>query len=161
MRLGMIRTLVVALSLGALASAPARADEIVITVHSAKNGDGKLRGSKVSFEVVVPRDPATGQATGKRQHKPFVITKEWGAASPMDYRALLTGEAFPTVLIEFFKTAPNGTKQLDHTVKLTNASISGIKRYASGAADLEDISLTFQHVEFQDEPGQPPVGDDW
>lgn len=25
---------------------------------------------------------ATGQASGKRQHSPILITKEWGAASP-------------------------------------------------------------------------------
>ena len=29
-----------------------------------------------------PRDMASGQASGKRMHKPFVITKEWGAVSP-------------------------------------------------------------------------------
>ena len=29
------------------------------------------------------RDVATGQASGKRQHKPISVVKEWGAASPM------------------------------------------------------------------------------
>ena len=29
------------------------------------------------------RDLATGQASGKRQHKPVHVVKEWGAASPM------------------------------------------------------------------------------
>jgi hypothetical protein len=33
-------------------------------------------------DVKSPRDLATGQASGKRMHKPFVITKEWGASSP-------------------------------------------------------------------------------
>jgi len=33
--------------------------------------------------VQSPRDPASGQATGKRQHKPFTITKEWDASTPM------------------------------------------------------------------------------
>ncbi len=28
------------------------------------------------------RDASTGQATGKRQHKPIKIIKEWGASSP-------------------------------------------------------------------------------
>jgi type VI protein secretion system component Hcp len=32
--------------------------------------------------VVSPRDAASGQATGKRQHKPMTITKEMDAASP-------------------------------------------------------------------------------
>lgn len=33
-------------------------------------------------EVTSPRDRASGQASGKRMHKPFVITKELDAASP-------------------------------------------------------------------------------
>lgn len=40
------------------------------------DGDGKLD------RVLAPRDIATGQASGKRMHKPFTITKEWGASSP-------------------------------------------------------------------------------
>jgi hypothetical protein len=33
------------------------------------------------YSVKSPRDSASGQATGKRMHKPFTITKEWGAKS--------------------------------------------------------------------------------
>ena len=32
--------------------------------------------------VLVPRESASGMATGKRQHSPITIVKEWGAASP-------------------------------------------------------------------------------
>lgn len=35
-----------------------------------------------TYEVKAPRDVATGQASGKRQHKPITITKEWGASTP-------------------------------------------------------------------------------
>jgi hypothetical protein len=34
------------------------------------------------YQVTGPRDAASGQASGKRMHKPFTIVKEWGAASP-------------------------------------------------------------------------------
>jgi hypothetical protein len=34
------------------------------------------------YQVISPRDSASGQATGKRMHKPFTIVKEWGAATP-------------------------------------------------------------------------------
>ena len=37
-----------------------------------------------------PRDAASGQATGKRMHKPFTIVKEWGAATPQ-LMAMKTG----------------------------------------------------------------------
>jgi hypothetical protein len=40
--------------------------------------------AKLSFtyEVKSPRDVATGQASGKRTHKPLTITKEWGPSTP-------------------------------------------------------------------------------
>jgi hypothetical protein len=40
--------------------------------------------SAVSFtyNVKSPRDAASGQASGKRMHKPMVIRKEWDATSP-------------------------------------------------------------------------------
>jgi len=34
------------------------------------------------YQVISPRDAASGQASGKRMHKPFTIVKEWGAATP-------------------------------------------------------------------------------
>ena len=53
------------------------ADEAVIKLAC----DGGSVSSS-SYQVISPRDLATGQASGKRMHKPFIITKEWGAASP-------------------------------------------------------------------------------
>ena len=53
---------------------------------------GKIRcadGScTISFdqEIVSPRDAASGLPTGKRMHKPFVITKELDKSSPMAVR---------------------------------------------------------------------------
>ena len=34
------------------------------------------------YAINSPRDAASGQASGKRMHKPITITKEWGAATP-------------------------------------------------------------------------------
>ena len=53
------------------------ADEAVVKLVCSNGGV-----SSSLYSVVSPRDLATGQASGKRMHKPFVITKEWGAASP-------------------------------------------------------------------------------
>ena len=36
-----------------------------------------------TFTLASPRDVATGQASGKRQHGAIAIIKEWGAASPL------------------------------------------------------------------------------
>jgi hypothetical protein len=42
--------------------------------------DGKLQ--QAMYQVSGPRDVATGQASGKRMHKPLTVVKEWVAASP-------------------------------------------------------------------------------
>lgn len=44
----------------------------------------------LSHSVVSPRDAASGLATGKRQHKPLTITKEWSKSSPQLFSLVVT-----------------------------------------------------------------------
>ena len=53
------------------------ADDVVIRMECAA---GVMHAAQ--YQVISPRDAASGQASGKRMHKPFTIVKEWGAASP-------------------------------------------------------------------------------
>ena len=53
-----------------------------------KGRAGKIMVIAFNHEVQSPRDAGTGQATGKRIHKPFVITKEIDKSSPLLYAAL-------------------------------------------------------------------------
>jgi len=46
----------------------------------------------VNHEIISPRDVVSGQATGKRQHKPFVITKELDKSTPLLFSALVNNE---------------------------------------------------------------------
>jgi hypothetical protein len=52
-------------------------DDAVIKLDCA--GD-ELRSAH--YSVTSPRDAASGQASGKRMHKPITFVKEWGAATP-------------------------------------------------------------------------------
>ncbi|MDB5699219.1 MAG: hypothetical protein JWN69_2023 [Alphaproteobacteria bacterium] len=52
------------------------ADEAILKLTCA---GGAL---KEAHYVKSPRDSASGQASGKRMHKPFTFVKEWDAASP-------------------------------------------------------------------------------
>lgn len=36
-----------------------------------------------SFDVEAPRDVHTGLSSGKRQHQPLVVRKEWDSSSPV------------------------------------------------------------------------------
>ncbi len=107
----------------------------------------------MSHEIVSPRDAATGQATGKRQHKPFTITKELDKATPLLLNALATNETLTSVLIGLLK--PNG-QQLA-TIKLTNAQLSHY--LANGLT--EHWSFTYQKITWTYVDGGITAEDDW
>jgi hypothetical protein len=53
------------------------ADDVIVRIGCAA---GALHSA--DYRVTGPRDAVSGQATGKRMHKPFTIVKEWSAATP-------------------------------------------------------------------------------
>ena len=44
-----------------------------------------------SHQVIIPRDPQSGQPTGQRVHKPVCVTKVFDKASPLLWAALTSG----------------------------------------------------------------------
>ncbi|MEI7554584.1 type VI secretion system tube protein TssD [Candidatus Chlorohelix sp.] len=135
----------------------------------SKNAN-KIEGIRFSYGVTSPRDIATGQASGKRQHKPVTFTKEWGAATPQFFQAATTNEVLKSVLFEFTKSNANGEEYVYYTIKLTNATVSNIN-YAedslaksgdpSNGLALEEISFTFQKIEIENKDGKTMATDDW
>ena len=127
--------------------------------------------------ITMPIDSRSGLPTGMRQHAPITINKRWGAASPHFLNALVTNERLTTV--EFFMYAPAtggsaGTgipPKLAYTIKLTNANVIAIKHSASATVnannvvgipqEVEEISFTYQKIDFTDVPTNTVVADDW
>jgi type VI secretion system secreted protein Hcp len=135
-----------------------------------KGHEGTIPGVSFTYGVIVPLDIATGQASGKRQHQPVVFTKEWGASSPQFFAAAYTNEVLSEVAFNFYLTGANGIEQLDHTIKLTNATIVSVKQSvllpqtggpAIDSRELEEISLTFQKIDITSIPGGTEATDDW
>ncbi|MDX1300698.1 Hcp family type VI secretion system effector, partial [Photobacterium sp.] len=60
-------------------------------------------------QVVLPRDPQSGQPTGQRVHKPVKITKVFDKCSPLIYNALTSGERLPKVEIKWYRTSATGS----------------------------------------------------
>ncbi|HSP61915.1 MAG TPA: type VI secretion system tube protein TssD [Pyrinomonadaceae bacterium] len=155
--------------------APALAQtRFFITIEGTKQGkfkgegrgpmnSDKIAGLKFFYEVSAPRDPATGLPTGRRQHRPVVITKEWGAATPQLFEALTNNEVLKSVVFEFFRPTQMGQEQVYQVIKLTNASISNIKQYTDteSTAELEDVAFSFQQIEIQNVPGRTAAIDNW
>jgi type VI secretion system secreted protein Hcp len=139
-----------------------------------KGRENKIMVIAVSHEIISPRDAASGLPTGKRMHKPFVITKELDKATPILYSVLVTNENVSEWELQFWTpqlraTSGTGTEVQHYTVKLTNANIASISfRMANNKhpdlmkfAEYEEIAFTYQKIEWTWNDGGITAGDDW
>jgi type VI secretion system secreted protein Hcp len=127
-----------------------------------KNLESKFLAHRFRYSAGIPRDPLTGMATGRLQHKPVIITKGWGASSAQFFQAMLTNENLAQVVIDFVApdASGNGVMVLTHRIRLTNARVVDISQSTDSydpapkslttMVQLEDISLTFQRIDIED-----------
>jgi type VI secretion system Hcp family effector len=112
-----------------------------------KHKDGWVGGLAFSYGVKSPRDISTGQASGKRQHNPITITKEWGASSPQLFQALWSNEVLDSVVIQFVDPNGNAPKKKSRRISLANAVVSQINHIGGGkdsvTFDYENISVAY------------------
>lgn len=121
------------------------------------------------YEVTSPRDLATGQASGKRQHRPITIVKDWGAASPQLFHAAVTNEVLKSVLIEVFRATASGQEEAIVTLRLTNAIVAKFQSKVSDSTSvdgpagrlIDEIDLSFQKIEISHPGAKTSATDDW
>jgi type VI secretion system secreted protein Hcp len=127
-----------------------------------------------NHEVISPRDPASGLATGKRMHKPFVITKDVDKSSPLLWNALTNNENLTTWSLQCFMpavAAAGGTaleKQF-YTIALTNANVAGIYEFMPDNLDpakqslslREQVTFSYQKITWTWVDGGITASDDW
>ena len=130
--------------------------------------EGYIEVDVADHSIVSPRDAASGLATGKRQHKPFVITKSTDKATPLLYNAITTNQHLSSCTIKFVRAMSDGTLDNYFTVKLTNAAIAQLdfhKGDARGGAgrlgEYESVSFTYQKIEWTWADGGITAKDDW
>ena len=139
-------------------------------------GDCKQKGREgwifvyaFEHEVVAPRDPHTGQASGKRQHKPLVITKKFDAASPLLYQALCHNEVVKKLELQWFRTAKTGVEEHYFTHKLENAIVTQMRPYMKNTLDpdfthyehMEEVAFTYQKISWDAVVDKKAAQDDW
>ena len=128
----------------------------------------------VSHEIISPRDPASGLPTGKRMHKPMVITKELDKSSPLLQNCLVNNENISEWSLEFWtpqlKAATGTGVEVQHyTIKLTNANIASIAfRMLNNKnpdlmkyAEYEEVAFTYQKIIWTWNDGGITADDDW
>ena len=134
-----------------------------------KGREGKIGVIAVSHDIISPRDAASGLPTGKRMHKPFVITKELDKSTPLLYSILVTNENISEWELQFFQPSKSGVETNHYTVKLTNANIASIDfRMANNKhpdlmkfAEYEEVAFTYQKIEWNWNEGGITAHDDW
>ncbi len=117
-----------------------------------------INGLGFDHEVVVERDAATGQSTGRRQHKPIRIVKPIDKSTPLLYKAMLQNQVIAGEF-RFWRpgTGPvggGGVLQQYYTVAITGGRITGIRDWktntrdlsADRAGDLEEVSFTYTSI---------------
>ena len=98
--------------------------------------------TSISYSVSTPRDAASGQATGRRQHKPVCVVRVPVATSGALVQMLLTNEVVKSAT---FDTSA-GIK-----IKLTNANVTSYRLVDD--KDLEEICFAFQAIELSAKGG--------
>ncbi|MEO5781739.1 MAG: type VI secretion system tube protein TssD [Ginsengibacter sp.] len=134
-----------------------------------KGKEGQIAAYAYHHEIISPRDAASGLPSGKRQHKPLTITKEIDKSTPLLLKALVTNESLKEVNIHFFANSATGMEVQNYTVKLINAAIASISQdMALNKIEpgiklpvLEEISFTYQKIEWTWIDGGITTTDDW
>ena len=139
-----------------------------------KGREGQIAVFAAYHEIISPRDPTSGLATGKRMHKPIIITKEIDKSSPVLYQLLCTNENLTDVTLRFW--APNmatsigtGQEVQNYTIKLINAHIASITLNMAdnkipGQTSLpeeERVEFTYQKITWTWTDGGVTFSDDW
>jgi type VI secretion system secreted protein Hcp len=140
-----------------------------------KGREGWIEIIESSHQIVSPRDPASGQATGKRSHKPGRYRMYYDQSLPQWYQALVYNEALKSVTIAYF--SPNklgtaggaGVETLTYEIKLTNAFVSAVEFHMPNNKNPDlmkyentlSVELVYQKIEGTWKLGNKVWQDDW
>jgi type VI secretion system secreted protein Hcp len=139
-----------------------------------KSREGTMMVIAYSHEIVSPRDVASGLPTGKRMHKPLMITKELDKATPLLYNLLVNNENITEWKLQFWtpqiKGATGVGSEVQHyTIELVNANVASIQQRMlnnknpelTKYVEYEEICFTYQKITWTWMDGGITAMDDW
>jgi type VI secretion system secreted protein Hcp len=142
---------------GALASAQATTRHVAVLKGSA--GEVSIDVLALTHEIISPRDPASGLPTGKRQHKPFTLTKPVDKSSPLLFEGLVKGEPFQLEVTTLRRTGARWTPVV--TVRLDNAFVAAINPRSAVDRPTEEISFYYGKITYSYAETGTTVEDVW
>ncbi len=130
----------------------------------------------LDHDVSSPRDAASGLATGRRLHKPMVLTMELGRLFPLFHQAIFTNDTIEKMEIMFWSSRQHGQiasaagKMLNvYTIILTNATVCDVRTASRNSKNPEntkyevyqEVQFTYQKIESIYKDGNITGMDDW
>ncbi len=124
---------------------------------------------QVDHTIHIPRDPQSGQPSGKRVHGPFTIVKEFDKASPKLYQALATGERMKHVIIKYFRIDPTGMEEHYFSHELATAIVVNMRAYYpltfikqnEPYRHMEEVSFSYDKIKWTWEVDGIEAEDSW
>ncbi len=116
-----------------------------------KGFSGQIECDSFTLELKSPRDPATGQASGKRTYSPVVVTKTWDQTSPLLGQTVVNNTVIPKATFTFVPEASGGTTAPTPTlvVELANVQVLAFEHTGfAGGTDTpqESYEFSFQTI---------------
>lgn len=131
-----------------------------------KGREGTYSITALSHGITSPRDAASGQATGRRQHKPLTFTMGVDRSTPQFIRALTTNEGLTACTFNFWRPAKGAGGQAVEKnyfrvqlgdARVVDYSLSG----RPGGADVVTFALTYSKISWNWTDGGITAEDDW
>jgi type VI secretion system secreted protein Hcp len=132
------------------------------------NRKGLIEVWEFEHDVSAPRDPATGQATGRRIEKPIRIVTPVGTASAILFQALVGNETLVKAVFRFFKHDRAGKEKEffkitieDGTISSMSTQLPNVKGDAAVHAEYHDLEFTYRKITIENLEAGNSATDDW
>ncbi|HEY2910570.1 MAG TPA: type VI secretion system tube protein TssD, partial [Gemmataceae bacterium] len=141
-----------------------------------KGREGSIMVTAVNQSVISPRDMASGLPSGKRMHKPIVLTANLDQSLPLLYNALCQNENISKWELQFWspqtgndRTSGVGSEVQNFKIELTNASICSIDFRMVDNRNPElmkypeffEVAFVYQKIVWTWVKGGVTASDDW
>jgi len=140
------------------------------STQTSEGRENTIECTYFESECMTAREVQTGQATGRRQHKPLLVRKAIDKATPLIAKALTKNSKIDGEF-KFYRPNPagDGTTQHFYTVKIGNGRVGSQKmintwtRPGDPHADpaQEEVTFVFQTIMWRYEDGGKEHEDNW
>jgi len=136
---------------------------------SKSDHENEIQIQAFKLEITVPKDPQSGQPTGRRIHKGVSFTKVLDKSSPMIMQAVATGEQIKKAIFKFYRTSSSGQQELYYTIELQEALVTDVSPWFPNSLEpangpighMEDVSMSYKMITETHEVAGTSGADDW